>query len=112
MVAKNLGQREGDVVLLLYHHPRETVATLADLPADVPIPQRKLVGYARIGLLAGADAQVVFTVTAESLALVDNDGNTQLYAGMHQLRVSQGSGNDLSREFQVRQTAVLRTLDW
>lgn len=112
VVAKNLGQREGDVVLLLYHHPRETVATLADLPADVPIPQRKLVGYARIGLLAGADAQVVFTVTAESLALVDNDGNTQLYAGMHQLRVSQGSGNDLSREFQVQQTAVLRTLDW
>ena len=97
---------------MLYHHPRETAATLTDLPGRLPIPQRKLVGYARMSLRAGADAQAVFTVTAESLGLVDHAGSTQLYAGRHQLRVSQGSGTDLTREFRVQDTVVLRTLDW
>ena len=43
---------------------------------------------------------------------MDNSGDTQLYAGTHQLRVSQGSGAELSREFEVPATAVLRTLVW
>ena len=112
VVAKNLGRREGDVVLMLYHHPRETATTLVGLPAGVPIPQRRLVGYARLSLAAGAEGRAEFTVTPESLALVDNNGDTQLYAGTHQLRVSQGSGAELSREFEVPATAVLRTLVW
>ena len=41
--------------------------------------------------MAGESANVTFTVTAESLALVDEAGDTLLVAGTHQLRVWQVS---------------------
>ena len=43
----------------------------------MPVPNRRLVGYRRVSLGAGARSMVTFAVTAEELALVDSNGDTQ-----------------------------------
>jgi beta-D-xylosidase 4 len=112
----NAGSREGDTVVMLYHTPNSTKQngghSLLDLDPAMPVPNARLVGYRRISLDAGASADLAFTVTADDLALVDNNGDTQLFAGTHGMRVWQGNGQDLHRKFQVPNTAMLRELQW
>ena len=45
----------------------------------------KLVGFRRVSLDAGAAATLRFAVTAEQLALFDDNGDTRLFAGTHSL---------------------------
>ena len=81
----------------------------------MPVPNRRLVGYRRVNLAAGAHTVVAFNVTAEELSLVDSNGDTQLFRGTHTLRVWHGTGpveQSLQREFDVKQRAMLRTLEW
>ena len=108
----NEGDREGDQVLMLFHFPRTYAETLRDLALGTPLPQRKLMAFKRISLPAQASADVTFSVTAESLGLVDNSGDTHLFAGMHELRVWQGNGAYISRDVQVQKTTLLRQLAW
>jgi beta-glucosidase len=114
VTVKNEGAREGDVVVMVYHCPagKEGESLLQGADSTMPVPNRKLVDYKRVTLEAGASAELTFTVNAETLGLVDNNGDTQLFAGTHQLRVSQGSGAVLQRDFVVEQTAMLRQLKW
>ena len=110
--ATNTGTREGDVVVMLYHCPSRAAI---NVPADMPVPNRRLVGYRRISLAAGEQQVVTFNVTVEELSLVDGNGDTQLFQGTHQLRVWHGAGpveQALQREFHVQHTTVLRTLEW
>jgi hypothetical protein len=111
---KNEGAREGDAVVLVYRCPAGKAGTSLLLGVDptMPVPNRKLVAYRRVALEAGASAELTFNVDAEALGLVDNTGDTQLFAGTHQLRVSQGSGDMLERDFTVEKTALLRALEW
>ena len=109
----NGGAREGDVVVMLYHCPSRYA--LSGVPADMPVPNRRLVGYRRVNLAAGAHTVLAFNVTAEELSLVDGNGDTQLFRGTHTLRVWHGTGpveQSLQREFDVKQRAMLRTLEW
>jgi beta-glucosidase len=109
---RNAGAREGDTVVMLYHCPSRDAIRVR---ADMPVPNRRLVGYRRVGLAAGANTVVTFNVTAEELALVDGNGDTQLFVGRHQLRVWHGTApieQALQREFDVKQRAMLRTLQW
>ena len=61
----NTGQRDGDDVVLLF--TRDVLATLA--PAV-----RKLAGFERVSLPAGAETSVTFRLTERQLALWDDDG--------------------------------------
>ena len=111
----NTGKREGDQVLLLYHCPRVHRSTLAaPVGADTPLPRRRLVGFRRVGFVAaGASEQVTFTIDAESVAIVDELGNTQLVSGKHALVVSQGDGiDDVAFDVEVKESATLRELHW
>ena len=107
----NSGAREGDCVVMLYHCPSRAAVTV---DPGMPVPNRRLVGYRRVSLAAGARATVTFNVTAEELALVDGNGDTKLFAGTHRLRVWHGSGrvDTLQHDFVVKQTAMLRALEW
>ena len=108
----NDGDREGDQVVMLYHYPRTHAGSLRDLAPGTPLPQRKLVAYRRVSLPAGASTTIKFTVTAESLALIDNEGDAQLLAGTHELRAWQGNGKEISRNVEVKETALLRKFVW
>jgi hypothetical protein len=86
---------------------------LTDPGAPTPLPTRKLVGFERVSLAAGASLKVSFAVTAEALALVDDHGDTRLFAGRHLMRLSLGSnGADVEREFAVARSELVRTLQW
>jgi hypothetical protein len=67
--------------------------------------------------LAGETANVTFTITAESLALVDDKGDTLLVEGLHDVRISQGNGDatsEVARTVAVPKGsgAMLRKFEW
>eukprot|EP01044_Picomonas_judraskeda_P010100 COSAG03_NODE_1278_length_4415_cov_2.649444_7_plen_158_part_00 len=113
------GKREGDAVVLLYWAGLR--ATSADDGMTSVLPQLKLVGFKRVSLEAGARATVSFEVTAEELALFDDNGDAKLFAGSHTLLASLGSpdaptdapaGDTMERVFVVQGTETLRKLEW
>eukprot|EP00750_Incisomonas_marina_P016332 INCI19095.30.p2 GENE.INCI19095.30~~INCI19095.30.p2 ORF type:complete len:431 (+),score=75.69 INCI19095.30:1469-2761(+) len=118
VTTQNMGDREGDNVVLVYHYPRTHASSFRRSALGAALlPQRRLVAFKRVSLQAGAAANVTFEVTAADLALVDSNGDTLLVEGHHELRVSQGDGiaaHDLQRTFNVPPGAgtVLRRLEW
>ena len=90
VTVKNMGGREGDCVVMLYHCPKgnntfaddgedSSGSPLAlDVEATMPVPNMRLVGYSRVRLEAGSDTTVTFSVGAEQLGLVDENGDTQV----------------------------------
>jgi hypothetical protein len=109
VVVSNTGSREGDaVVLFFWSGPPSKITT----PIGMPIPTRKLVGFNRVSLEAGASATITFTATAESLALVDDNGDTQLFAGNHVVQASLGSGPSHEVGFTVKSQTMIRELIW
>lgn len=98
VTTKNLGDREGDQVLLLYWvgGPSANLTAAGPGVPDV-LPSQRLVGFKRVRLEAGASVTLSFAVTAEQLST---------------LRVSQGSGAVFSREFTVAKTELIRKLEW
>ena len=77
---------------MLYWVSAPPSSHLTDPAVPHPLPNRKLVGFQRVSLAAGALASLSFVVTAEELALVDGNGDTRLFAGKHSVRLSLGSG--------------------
>ena len=88
MSVTNKGTREGDAIVLLYwvHYSPTTITMSAGVHVPATLPSRKLVGFKRVSLKAGATTTVTFAVGAEQLALFDDNGDTQLFAGNHTLR--------------------------
>ncbi len=69
---ENTGQRLGDEVVQLY---------LKDVAASLPVPQLQLQGFSRIRLASGEKQTVRFTLTAEQMSFVDDDGQWLLEPG-------------------------------
>ncbi len=74
----NTGQAAGEEVVQVY---------LSDLAASVPVPLHKLVAFKRVALKPGHSKRVRFTLPAESLALVDEDGQSRLEPGEFRVTV-------------------------
>lgn len=91
-VVTNVGRREGDEVVLLYHQPTDEVRRMA----DHALPLRRLVGFERVSVAPGAKAAstVWFHVTQDMLALATAAGGSRVYPGRHELRFSRGHGED------------------
>ena len=106
---KNTGSREGDQVVLLFW----AKVGKANLPPTMPVPNQKLVAFKRVSnVQAGTSATVTFTVSAEELSLFDENGDTIVFEGTHQLRASIGSGCAPEQSFIVKKRETLRTLEW
>jgi beta-glucosidase len=69
---ENSGDRLGDEVVQLY---------LQDVHASVPVPQLQLQGFGRFRLAPGERKTVQFTLTAEQMSLVDDNGQWILQPG-------------------------------
>ena len=93
----NTGKRAGDEVVQLYvSHPQN---------GNTRVPLRALKGFKRIHLDKGESRQVIFTLSPEELALVDEKGNlvekegsVELYIGGGQPYKSEGSFGELKIE--------------
>ena len=46
--------------------------------------------FHRVALAPASSAPLLFSLNASSLGLVDSEGNTYLYPGVHELRVDRG----------------------
>ncbi|MDQ3818356.1 MAG: glycoside hydrolase family 3 C-terminal domain-containing protein, partial [Acidobacteriota bacterium] len=69
---ENIGERAGDEVVELY---------VTDSAASVPVPIRSLKGFNRIFLKPGEKRRVSFTLEAEQLTLIDDNGRRILEPG-------------------------------
>jgi beta-glucosidase len=74
----NTGERAGDEVVQVY---------ISDREASVPVPIRKLVGFRRILLAAGASQKVAFTIDPRELSLITNDSRRILEPGVFDISV-------------------------
>jgi beta-glucosidase len=90
---KNTGSRDGDEVVQLYIH---------DPVASIVQPVRRLRGFKRVTLKAGASTSVSFTLTPEDVAFYDNEANLVVEAGTIQVFVGNTSdASDLTDTFTV-----------
>jgi beta-glucosidase len=74
----NTGSRTGDEVVQLY---------ITDREASVPVPIRKLAGFHRINLKAGASQKVSFTIDPRDLSLITDDTRRVIEPGFFDLSI-------------------------
>jgi beta-glucosidase len=74
----NKGKLAGDEVVQLY---------ITDREASVPVPIRKLAGFRRISLKAGASQKVSFTIDPRDLSLLTNDTRRVIEPGIFDISV-------------------------
>jgi beta-glucosidase len=72
----NSGATHGEEVVQLY---------LSDTQASVPVPRATLVGFRRVGLAPGERAELSFEITADQMALYDDDGRARIEPGEFRL---------------------------
>jgi beta-D-xylosidase 4 len=86
---RNLGDRAGDEVLMVFH----SVSSEIKAAAPHPVPKRDLVEFARLTIQARQQSQVNFNLTKSSLAITIANGSKWLYEGSHVLTFSRGTGD-------------------
>jgi beta-glucosidase len=74
----NKGKRAGNEVVQLY---------ITDREASAPVPIRKLVGFRRISLKAGASQRVSFTIDPRELSLITDDTRRVIEPGIFNISV-------------------------
>ena len=106
----NVGSVAGDEVVLAYTTPKADTLR-ASLGAATPIEKKKLFGFERVTLAAGASTTVTFDLNPSHLAMVDAEGNTGLHTGEFDIVFSRGHGEELAAKAAVKldTTHALRT---
>jgi hypothetical protein len=87
----NVGSRDGDDVVLLYHVVGDDIRA----GVDHPVPIHALVDFDRVSVARGASATVSFEVGDRQLAITNADGLYVVYPGSHSLCVRDGGDADL-----------------
>jgi beta-glucosidase len=75
---KNRGSMDAGEVVQVY---------LSDLQATSPVPIQKLVGFKRVQLRAGQSKRISFSLPAEAMMFIDENGEEKLEAGEFRLTV-------------------------
>jgi len=97
----NTGTVLGDEVVLAYITPNAASLRASTLGNHVPIEKKRLFGFQRVTLAAGASTAVSFTLDPEKLGMVDADGHTSLHKGLFDIVLSRGHGEELSAPVAV-----------
>jgi len=98
-VVTNTGDRHGDEVVLVYHQPQNTLR--AQLDGKHPIPLKRLIGFERVALAAGAKTSIPFTFNSTDLSLIDETGAKQVYPGTHGIVFSHGNGPETTIDVRI-----------
>ncbi|HEY7045665.1 MAG TPA: glycoside hydrolase family 3 N-terminal domain-containing protein [Jatrophihabitantaceae bacterium] len=88
----NTGSRDGDEVVQLYLH---------DPVASIVQPVRRLRGFQRVTLKAGASQDVSFTLTTDDVGFYDNNADFQVEPGAIEVYVGNSSAATLMSTFTV-----------
>lgn len=97
---ENVGDMDGDEVVLAFHRPGDQVRA----HADHTLPLKRLVGFERVRVAKGATETVQFEVTRDTLALTTNKGTSTVYAGMHELVFWKGNGEEQVFQIDIEAT--------
>ena len=92
----NIGDRDGDEVVLMYHKVSKEIAS----NADHPIPFKALVDFERLSIAAGDQGTLQFAVSSDTFKVVNAKGEKVLYSGEHWLIFSRGNGDDTEIRFR------------
>ena len=84
----NVGLREGDEVIQIYHVAQNVGKV------DHPLPKRSLIDFDRYRLPAGTSIDIMFGIPVDALKIVNENGVRILYPGEHKLVVSRGHPED------------------
>lgn len=87
-IVANIGDRDGDEVVQVYHQALDIGAV------SHPLPKRSLVAFERVSVKAAAAVEVDLKFTAEDFMIVNAAGERTLYPGTHRLIFSRGHGDD------------------
>ena len=90
----NIGKVPGDEVVLAFTVPKAHTLR-GSLGPTVPIEQKKLFGFQRVSLDAGASTTLSFELTPAHLAMVNQDGHTALHNGEFSVVFTRGHGGEL-----------------
>jgi beta-glucosidase len=90
----NTGAVQGDEVVLAFTKPVATPELKVAL-LGAPLEIKKLFGFKRVTLAAGASTTLSFDLEPMHLALVDGEGHTSLHAVDVDVVFSRGHGEDL-----------------
>lgn len=93
---KNTGSRESGETVQAY---------LQDLEASVRVPNYQLAGFQHIHLQAGETTEVVFTISARQMALIDENGNCILEPGTFRVFVGGSQPDSRSAELTGKSVA-------
>jgi beta-glucosidase len=93
----NSGPRAGEEVVQVY---------LSDLETSVPAPLNSLSGFQRVELAAGQTRTLSFSIPAERMLLVDDDGQFKLEAGKFRLTVGSCSPGKRGQQLGAAQALV------
>src|SRR5262249_44806167 len=88
----NTGSRSGDEGVQLY---------LDDPVATIVQPVRRLRGFQRVTLVAGAAQDVSFTLTTDDVGFYDNDAEFRVEPGTIEVYVGNSSAATLTATFEV-----------
>jgi beta-glucosidase len=85
---RNIGEREGDDVLMVFHSAGRDIK---EQVTAHPFPIRSLVSFERVTVRPGETKVVTFGLRAEDLRVTDENGDQVLYAGEHRVQVFDGA---------------------
>ena len=121
----NTGERAGDEVVFMFFQPQSATALV--LPRKrwvagdmsnashahdrggrihIPTPVRKLIGFQRVRLEAGATTTVSFSADGDALSLVGADGSRWVVAGNYTLTFTNGVHESLTQDLLIHQSAA------
>ena len=101
----NTGRLAGDEVVFLFHNASQAAAEWIQRPSNDgpdPLAIKQLVGFERVRLEPNQSKLVRFPVSVRMLSTVDKHGVRHSLAGMHELIVSRGHGEELRHRLMLQ----------
>ena len=94
---KNIGDVEGDEVLMVYHSAGRDIRE----KVKHPVPIKQLIDFQRVTVLHDQTEKVTFGIESSGFALVDENGEKIVYKGQHDIIVSRGHGEEVTFSFHI-----------
>jgi len=85
----NLGQLDGDEVVMVFHNVSDAIRH----KATHPIPLKALVAFQRVSVAVGNSTSFSLPLPSSIFEVVDENGDKRLYPGSHSLIFSRGHGD-------------------
>eukprot|EP01059_Diplonema_ambulator_P004196 TRINITY_DN138_c0_g3_i1.p1 TRINITY_DN138_c0_g3~~TRINITY_DN138_c0_g3_i1.p1 ORF type:complete len:773 (+),score=261.21 TRINITY_DN138_c0_g3_i1:45-2321(+) len=83
---QNVGPVDGSEVIMVFHRVSDQIRA----SAPHPVPKKELIDFQRVAVGKSATETVTFNIPQSAFAVVDQNGNQQVYKGTHYLDFTNG----------------------